>query len=68
MVYKAETLDPSWTVGGPEGARYTVSSSGWMETAQFHEWFLKVFLPAVQDRLKQVQFCYLLMDIIPIWP
>ena len=52
VVYKAETLDPSWTVGGPEGARYTVSSSGWMETAQFHEWFLKVFLSAVQDRLK----------------
>ena len=23
-----------------------------METAKFHEWFLKVFLPAVQDRLK----------------
>ena len=52
VVYKAETLDPSWTVGGPQGTRYVVSSSGWMETAQFHEWFLKMFLPAIEGLLK----------------
>lgn len=52
VVYKAETLDPLWTVGGPQGTRYSASSSGWMETAQFHEWFKKVFLPAVTDRLR----------------
>ena len=39
VVYKAETLDASWTVGGPEGARYTVSSSGWLETAHFTSGF-----------------------------
>ena len=52
VVYKAETVDPSWTVGGPQGTRYAVSSAGWMETAQFHEWFLKMFRLAVEGLLK----------------
>ena len=40
------------TRGGPPGTRYSMSDSGWMETANFHEWFVKLFLPAVSDMLK----------------
>lgn len=35
------------THGGPPGNTYQLSDSGWMELANFHEWFVKLFLPAV---------------------
>ena len=31
---------------------YSVSSSGWMETPHFQEWFEELFLPAVEDLTK----------------
>lgn len=37
------------THGGPPGTRYSMSNSGWMEEANFAEWFRKLFLPAVAD-------------------
>ena len=36
------------TEGGPQDTRYSMSDSGWMEGANFFEWFRKVFLPAVE--------------------
>ena len=52
VVYKAATIDYGWTVGGPPHTLYSVSSSGWMETPHFQEWFEKLFLPAVEDLTK----------------
>ena len=40
------------TQGGPPGTRYSMSDSGWMESANFHEWFVKIFLPATADMRK----------------
>lgn len=37
-----------WTKGGPAASMFTVSDSGWMEGANFVQWFEKMFLPAVQ--------------------
>ena len=50
--YVGKNLLANNTQGGPPGTRYSMSDSGWMETANFHEWFLKMFLSAVADMLK----------------
>ena len=34
--------------GGPAGSMYSVSDSGWMEAANFKQWFAKMFIPAVK--------------------
>ena len=34
--------------GGPSACLYSVSDSGWMESANFLQWFEKQFVPAVQ--------------------
>ena len=52
ILYKGKNLMSNHTRGGPQGTRYSMSDSGWMETANFHEWFVKLFLPAVSDMLK----------------
>ena len=40
--------------GGPAGCMYSVSDSGWMEAANFIQWFEKMFLPAVQHMAKKL--------------
>ena len=52
VVYKAKAVDPSWMQDGPTGCMFTVRDSGWMEAAQFSEWFTQLFLPAT-DCLRQ---------------
>lgn len=52
VVYKGKNLMSNHTQGGPPGTRYSMSDSGWMETANFHEWFAKVFVPATRDLAK----------------
>ena len=44
VVYKGCHLYSTWTKGGPDNAKYTCSKSGWMESAHFIEWFVKVFI------------------------
>jgi len=44
VVYKGLNLYNTWCQGGPDGTRFTCSPSGWMETAQFVEWFEKIFI------------------------
>ena len=51
VVYKAKNLWVKWTKGGPAGATYSVSDSGWMEKANFCEWFKHSFLPSVSHLL-----------------
>ena len=49
-VYKAKHCYVGWTSGGPRGSHYTSTDSGWYDSRCFHEWFVKIFLPAIQDR------------------
>ncbi len=50
MMYKGKNLMADHTHGGPPGTYYSMSESGWMEAANFLEWFRKLFLPTVDDR------------------
>ena len=42
-IYKAKTLWDTWTKGGPKGATYSTSPSGWMFDINFENWFILVF-------------------------
>lgn len=45
VVYKAENLWDRWMEGGPKGARYNRSKSGWFDSTTFGDWFETIFLP-----------------------
>ena len=51
ILYKGVNLYLRWTEGGPAGAMYGVSKSGWMESDNFIAWFTKLFIPAVDHLL-----------------
>ena len=46
VVYKAEHLWDTWTVGGPKGTRYNRSKSGWFDMTHFQDWFFTFLLPS----------------------
>ncbi len=48
ILYKGKNLYNTWTTGGPAGACYGVSQSGWMEEISFMKWFEMQFFPAVK--------------------
>ena len=52
ILYKGKNLYNIWTEGGPAGAHYGVSQSGWMEEANYLKWFEKQFYPAVRHQLE----------------
>ena len=56
VVYKAKHLWNRWMKGGPSGTMYSVSDSGWMESANFLQWFEKMFLPAVRHMSPVILF------------
>lgn len=45
VCYKAERLYDAWVAGGPPGARYNRSKSGWIDEETFADWFKTVALP-----------------------
>ena len=45
LCYKATNLYDSWKQGGPPGARYNRSASGWFEMQTFEDWFMTLALP-----------------------
>ncbi|KAJ8938180.1 hypothetical protein NQ314_011588 [Rhamnusium bicolor] len=45
VVYKAQNLYDSWTIGGPKETRYNRSSSGWFESSSFEDWVEKIAIP-----------------------
>jgi hypothetical protein len=47
IIYKGVNLYARWTEGGPAGARYGMSKSGWMEGDNILDWFGSAFVPAV---------------------
>lgn len=49
VVYKAQNLYESWTVGGIKGARYNRSASGWFDAVSFGDWVEKIAIPALKD-------------------
>ena len=49
VLYKGKNLIANNTQGGLPGTWYSMTDSGWIKTANFHE---KMFLPAVADMLK----------------
>ena len=53
-VYKGKNLYQTWVKGGPEGAAYSASPSGWMHDFNFESWFESIFIPAVTDLKKPV--------------
>jgi hypothetical protein len=44
IVYKSEELWDTWCTGGPEGAKYGRTKSGWFNEKVFEDWFEKVAL------------------------
>ncbi len=49
VVYKASNTYPGWCVGGPRGAKYNSTPSGWFENFVFSKWFHELYLPAAQS-------------------
>ena len=45
VVFKAQHLYDTWTVGGPDATRYNRSKSGWFDMTIFEDWFSKIVLP-----------------------
>ena len=52
-VYQGQNQYARWISGGPPGALYGMSKSGWMESANFLSWFEKMLLPAVEPLLAE---------------
>jgi len=45
VVYKAQYCYPAWGKGGPKGARYTATPSGWFDNFVFVLWMKDVLVP-----------------------
>lgn len=50
VCYKAKGLFGTWLYGGPKGARYSCSKSGWFESNTFEEWFYSLALPFLNKK------------------
>jgi hypothetical protein len=48
VVYKSVHLYEQWRKGGPKGARFNRSKSGWFDTAAFTDWFITIALPTLR--------------------
>ena len=54
VIYKGKNLWSRWMQGGPAGCMFSVSDSGWMESANFNQWFEKMFVPATAHLTKSL--------------
>ena len=50
IVYKAQNVYAGWCVGGPPGATYDSTSSGWFDSRTSEHWFLSNFFDNVASR------------------
>lgn len=48
VVYKAENVYDMWVLGGPKGARYNRTKSGWFDMNTFEDWVERLFIPQVR--------------------
>lgn len=44
-VYKAERIMDTWVIGGPIGARYNRTKSGWFDGFCFRDWLVRIAVP-----------------------
>ena len=58
IIYKSKYLYDKWTEGGPVGTGFSCSDSGWMKSANFESWFVKVFVKYVENFEKPVLLMY----------
>ena len=52
VIYKAESecVYTEWIKGGPKGACYGSTVTGWFNKRMFEQWFEKLFIPAVEKK------------------
>ena len=50
VVYKSTHMWDQWCIGGPPGARYNCTKSGWFDMACFENWFLETALPILRRK------------------
>ena len=50
VVYKAQNVYTGWCEGGPAGAIYDATSTGWFDSRTFEHWFTLIFLNVVACR------------------
>lgn len=50
VVYKAKNVYLNWEMGGPVGAVYDNTKSGWFDMRTFEVWFKELFLPCVAGK------------------
>lgn len=50
VVYKAEGMWSSWTLGGPPGTRYNRTKYGWFDECCFLDWFHTIVVPWAKKR------------------
>ena len=48
VVYKLAHVYKGWVEGGPLGASYDCTDSGWFDSATFQKWFYQQFLSLVE--------------------
>jgi len=73
-VYKAERMMDTWLMGGPIGARYNRTKSGWFDAYCFKDWLLELAVPyfkRLDNESSRVLIgdnlaCHLSADIIAI--
>ena len=65
ILYKGMNLFLRWSNGGPAGAMYGVSCSGWMEANNFLTWFTKFSSQQSITSYPQVLCCYSWMATTP---
>ena len=53
-VYKGKNMYDTWVKGGPKGAKFGVSESGWMQDFNFESWFINSFCQEVSEFEKPV--------------
>lgn len=50
VIYRSKNIWDTWRLGGPKGARYTCTKSGWIDSNTFEEWFTKIALPYLKHQ------------------
>ena len=58
ILYKGKHCYSAWMYGGPAGATYGCSDSGWMEGQNFESWFKSFFVSHVSNLEKPVLVIY----------
>lgn len=50
VVYKSKKVWTTWQEGGPDGAKYDCSKSGWFDACTFENYFFRILLPHAKKK------------------